>query len=279
MSKMILNVAVFGAFFLVVLVLGFFLWQTLFSFDRHGRSDGNGEIAQSELQPGHEKAAGSGTPPHVPNPTEEAIAEYTKWLAIFTLFLVLATVGLFISGERNVEVAGRAAEAAKESAEATKKSVELSDRTAERQLRAYVAIQNGGVLLATVDNAPGFQIKVEIKNSGITPGYRFTTWMKEPKILDIDALPFGEPLPVDERNGSSIIGPGASVWIERFDKFGEGDLEAILNRKKGIFIWGGADYVDAFGKPRHFIFRDMITGQQTGGVWALKPHKVGYDAN
>jgi hypothetical protein len=138
MSKMIANIAVFGAFSLMVLVLGFFLWQTLFGSEKNSYTNSKSEITDNDHQPRKENSLGDRTVPRSPNSTEKAIAEYTKWLAIFTLFLVLATVGLFISGERNVDAAKSSANAARDSAIAAQNAVELAGKTAERQLRAYV---------------------------------------------------------------------------------------------------------------------------------------------
>lgn len=102
---MAINLAIFGAFVIIVAVLGFFLWQTLFASEENGNGHKEPEPTYSEQRSGGEHALRSSPTPSRSNRTEEAIAEYTKWLAIFTLFLVLATIALFVSGERNVRVA------------------------------------------------------------------------------------------------------------------------------------------------------------------------------
>src|SRR4051812_33056956 len=93
---MIWNVAIFGAFLIVVAVLGLFFWQTLFASEVNSDRQEQTAVAQDQQQDGAEKPLGSGASPGDHNPTEQAIASYTKWLAVFTAFLVLATVALFI---------------------------------------------------------------------------------------------------------------------------------------------------------------------------------------
>lgn len=156
--------------------------------------------------------------------------------------------------------------------------------SSERQLRAYVVIASGGITLVNLrEGGLGIQIHIILKNSGKTPGYRFSTWYQRPEILDPDANPFTDSTPLEKRNGSSIIGPGADVnlsWTLVSTPELRSDIES---GKKRIFVWGGADFVDAFGENRFFIFRDInglgpsfaLAGHQL----ALTPHKLGYDAN
>src|ERR1700733_1965537 len=118
MLKMAVNIAVFGAFVLIVAVLGFFLWQTLFATEEYSNGQLKTEPAYSEQQSGGNNPSGTSSSPSSTKSTDEAIADYTKWLAIFTMFLVLATIGLFISGERSVQVARLNALAAKNAANA-----------------------------------------------------------------------------------------------------------------------------------------------------------------
>jgi len=114
MLKSITNIAVYGAFLLVFGFLAYLLWQSLFGTKEIEDQTNKPETAQSEQQRANEQAGGAR--PRGLNPTEEVIAEYTKWLAVFTALLVLATIALFVSGERNVEVANRGAKAAQQSA-------------------------------------------------------------------------------------------------------------------------------------------------------------------
>lgn len=241
--------------------MGVFLWQTLFGAESH---------------------VAHGTVPTHTNSAEEAVAEYTRWLAFFTAALVFATFALFVSGERNVEVAGRSADAARESAVAAKKAVELSDRTAQLQLRAYVTLVAGKIQVVNVtQGGRAIQITIELKNSGQTPGYQFTTWIKPPQILDKDAVPFGPATPIGERTGVSIIGPGSNVAMTWILAATEDELADLLAEKKKLFVWGGADYTDIFKEKRFFTFR-AANAPFTAGLdypVAVQPHKAGYEAN
>jgi hypothetical protein len=74
-------------------------------------------------------------------------------VAAFTLALFFATWLLWFGGERH----------------------------SERELRAYVAIAGGNIRVANItQGGQGFQIVIELKNSGQTPGYDFTTWICRP---------------------------------------------------------------------------------------------------
>jgi hypothetical protein len=187
------------------------------------------------------------------------VAIATVFLSAFTVILALATIFLW---------------------SATRNLVRGAEKTAERQLRAYVALEGGSIAHATVENGAGFHVTVRLKNFGLTPAYSFTTWIMPPEILAPDALPFTSSRPISERTGTSIIGPGSDAWINWYAGFGDKDLDDIRSGIRSIFIWGGADYTDAFGKRRYFIFRDRISGRENGpNCWALSPHPLGYDAN
>jgi hypothetical protein len=120
---------VYGAYIVVVCFVGFVLWQALFGPQHSEKHPAKDRAAHSEQQGRDEQFAGAVAGPKPHSPAEQAIADYTRWLAVFTALLVLATVALFVSGERNVEVAGRSADAAKEGAAAAKKSADVARET------------------------------------------------------------------------------------------------------------------------------------------------------
>lgn len=193
---------------------------------------------------------------------DKAIVAFgTGVLALFTVILAVATVFLW---------------------RATRDLVVDARDKGERQLRAYVALVGGVVVHATGDNQPGYLVQIELKNSGTTPGYDFTTWIMPPEVQDFSALPFGAPRPESERTGKSIISPNTSAWINAFYVWKSDELAAVRSRKKGLFVWGGADYRDAFGEKRRFFFRIRISGPEdtpNRAGWALKPHPLGYEAD
>lgn len=177
----------------------------------------------------------------------------------------------------------RAADAATTSSEAAKDAVNLSEITAERQLRAYVSVISGSIQLVNlIEGGLGVKVHIELKNSGQTPGYDFSTWIKKPEILLPDAKPFTEPTPFSERTGTSIIGPNTTVNIEWTIPIDVATAQDVGSGKKKLFVWGGSNFTDAFGQKRFFIFRSVSsTGIFTtaGNVLGIQPHKAGYEAN
>lgn len=175
---MVIGIVIFGAFLIIVAFLGFFLWQTLFVSEEHGDSPKKTEISQNQQQSSSENTLGTSPAPRAHNQTEEAIARYTKWLAIFTLFLVLATISLFISGERNVEVAGRSADAAKDAAYATGDAVKISRDQLSLAHPPRLRIVDIAVAPEGTKDAPGkfsagmkLQINAAIVNTGREPAF------------------------------------------------------------------------------------------------------------
>ena len=188
------------------------------------------------------------------------IHEYREEIiAVFTVILAVATWRLWI---------------------ATRNLVRGTERTAQSQLRAYVSVESGGVQHGIVDGQPGFQVHVVLKNYGVTPAYRFRTWINAPVILDTGAVPFiGPTVPLEDRP-PSILGPGSLAHMHWNAVFPMLAVQDIRSGTKAIFVWGGADYIDAFGHPRHFMFRCAMSGSEDSpNGWALKPHRIGYEAN
>jgi hypothetical protein len=191
---------------------------------------------------------------------EEIVAVGTLFIAAFTVILAFATGFLYF---------------------ATRDLVEGADKNAEKQLRAYVFVKDGAVII-TPDGG-GFVAHIIFKNFGQTPAKDFSTWLGG-GVFDANATPFPkEPKPLSERVNRSIVGPTAETPILT-DSAALGDLTAIRKKTKAIFIWGGLDYVDAFGEPRHFIIRTKMTGPERdlgNGArgWPLTPDVLGYEAN
>jgi hypothetical protein len=137
MLKTVTNITVFGTYLIVFGVFGFLLWQALFAPKQKMEGSNENQATQSEQQHTNKQALRAGTAPAAHNPTEQAIADYTQLLAIFTGLLVLATVALFVSGERNVDVAAQSARSAKDSAEAANKAADVAKSTLIASQRAW----------------------------------------------------------------------------------------------------------------------------------------------
>ena len=75
-AKMIVNVAFFCFFVLIVFVLGFFLWQTLFGSEQYRGAPG-AEAAYSEQHSARESGIRATASPERASRAEEAVADYT----------------------------------------------------------------------------------------------------------------------------------------------------------------------------------------------------------
>jgi hypothetical protein len=191
-------------------------------------------------------------------------------IAIFTLTLKRATDRLWDAGEKQLS--------------------HLSD-TAERQLRAYVTLIDEQVEL--VANETAFILDFKLRNDGNTPAYHFAAWT-EGEVSAVDADPFPDKRPVlGDKAQRSIIGPAAIARTNTSEQpLSATDLEAIRKGTHAIFVWGGAEYEDAFKNPRYFVFRVSMTGKEirVGESfedrkvvhrygWHFSPHPKGYDGN
>jgi len=89
------------------------------------------------------------------------------------MFLVLATIGLFISGERNVSVARRSADAARDSADAAKKSAEVARATLIATNRAWLSVRvslvDGQHALRFDKNGAALSVRIDLENVGNAP--------------------------------------------------------------------------------------------------------------
>jgi hypothetical protein len=252
MLKMAVNIAVFGAFVLMVAVLGFFLWQTLFATEENSKAEGQPKITYSEKQTGNENPLGTSAVPSVANPGDKAIVRYTKWLAIFTLFLVLATIGLFVSGERAVRVANRSAKAAQ-------KSAEIAERALIAGQRAFISAVLMGIAAKNVetDQVVQWNFTTTWNNAGTTP----TRDMRN----HISVKMFDGPLPNDwdfpdlwtknvtSKTPTLLTGPAkGAVQGQTVGAFTVDQIREVINGKKTLYMWGWASYNDVFpSTPRH----------------------------
>jgi flagellar basal body-associated protein FliL len=152
---------------------------------------------------------------------------------------------------------------------------EAGERHSERQLRAYITILHGSIVYgqtAAPDGTvtPGVTITVELKNSGQTPAYRLVTWLAEPKILEKNAIPWGPN--TLKASKDSILGAGVTTRLHWTMPITDADRVEINNGAKKIFVWGGADYLDAFKQKRTYTFRAANQHSSVialGGYWAL----------
>jgi hypothetical protein len=148
-----------------------------------------------------------------------------------------------------------------------------ADTTARRQLRAYVFIDGGEVILG---EQPSIGATIKLKNFGSTPGYNFKTWTNirvgasGEKIFD-GRLPWRQ---------ESIIAPSAEINAPSPRvTITEQQLAAIISGSQRIYVWGEAAYIDTFGNQWKFTFLDEAGGAlntinvqgQRINLWGLIP--------
>lgn len=105
--------------------------------------------------------------------------------------------------------------------------------SARRQVRAYIGVKNGSVTL--FNNNTTAVADIEFTNTGQSPAYEFSTWLKI-KIDAPDASPFGEELSVAERTGSSILLPGESVHCRVPLDISPGELPELGAGATSLFV-------------------------------------------
>lgn len=178
--------------------------------------------------------------------TEQALAEYTKWLMLFTGVMAIATIGLggatgllYVAGERH----------------------------SERELRAYIA----GPTSANVRNfhsSTNPTVLLSFKNSGQTPAHNVCVWTSSA----VATYPMENP---PERpkggagEGSSLgtVGPQGDFHNEIQSDIAVTAAEraAVVAGHAAFFVYGEISYQDAFGKEREATFCHFYAGGRARG--------------
>jgi hypothetical protein len=149
-------------------------------------------------------------------------------------------------------------------------------KSSERQLRAYVFGNGGGISLVAPSSGGIMQIHVDyrFKNFGQTPAYKASTWTTM-EIFEVNAPVFSQ----HTGRGNFAIGPGANFESPLGGTLNYQELADIRADKKAIFIWGEIKYVDAFGEDRHFRFYDRNGLEIPGKGWPIANSDKSYEAN
>lgn len=127
----------------------------------------------------------------------------------------------------------------------------LSAHTAERQLRAYVFLENFQFIAQghNKDLVESWRIAPIWKNSGTTPTrnmINYVNWQSFPSgepddIEFIDLPPIGQPV----EHAKLVIGPSLSITGQA-PIIGVQEMEKMKELGGRIFIWGWAEYDDVF---------------------------------
>ena len=169
-------------------------------------------------------------------------------VAFFTLGQAFLTgIGIHYL-RRTLRATDAAVAEAKSATKAAEDAVAVTKDSAERQLRAYVGVNEA---LSTWRNGPSAQI--EIKNGGQTPAYELTHWVTT-GYGPADRADF----PTQPARQSSVLGAGASINTDTAVAPGNGKVHgAIREGAYTLFVWGRIEYQDAFGVRRMTEYRLM----------------------
>jgi hypothetical protein len=196
-----------------------------------------------------------------PQGTDERIASYTGWLAVFTCALVVISGCQIYFLTRADKTARISADAAKDAAEAMRRSVTVSADTAKRQLRAYVNVATASVYDPA--DPERRKVAIEIKNFGHTPAHKNIIWVSvtvREYPLEKDTLQ--KELPGNVRSASESLPAGRTSVIEVSVPPQSGWAEARIREGTGaIYASGQITYTDVFGDDQVTKFRLCCWGE------------------
>jgi hypothetical protein len=183
------------------------------------------------------------------------VAAYTRSLSNFTKWLVVVTTAVALFGFWQVMV---------------------SRNTAKRQLRAYIGMYGESITLLQVSGQSFLEGYVSLKNFGQTPAYGHSCWVR----IDVTAAaqpPFN--LSASGLTRAIIAPDGEANLPVHWGPVSAQDMSDIRNEIKRIFVWGAAEYVDAFGHERYFRFYYWNAKETPGKGWGLIPSDKPDEAN
>jgi hypothetical protein len=203
---------------------------------------------------------------------DNIVALGTIAISIFTYTLWKSTNSLWETGEKQIRQ--MRAISLKQDIR-TRESLELASNTAERQLRAYVFIDHAS--LVDFDGVP--TVQVLIKNAGQTPAYNVVAW----NAVQLHRFPLAIELvrPDNVEITRCNSGPGMSFHLTtKLSELREAHRAAIRAGVQALYVFGRADYVDAFGRNRFLQWR-LLYGEESARRpdGSLRVHSEGNDAN
>jgi hypothetical protein len=181
--------------------------------------------------------------------TSDPVAMFTLVLALSTVGLWIATLALYVAGNRH----------------------------SERQLRAYVLVK--GAQLRKFGTAELPEAVVVIRNFGQTPAYAVDSFVgiaahNYPLTIKISA-------PEDLKTVESILAPGGEhiFRVPTLRTLAADEVGAIISGEAAIYVVGKIAYIDAFKKARitnFLLFYGGEVGVAPDGLMA--PYETGNDA-
>jgi len=188
---------------------------------------------------------------------------------VFTGWAAMAAAKAAGIAEESTRGAERALDMAAKSAAAAEKQVAISEDTARRQLRAYLTFNE------IIINFPkgDWKIQVAWRNGGQTPAYHVLAY--------VDWIELEGPLPEDFRftpqyplneDGTAAVGPGERALAVSENPFSKELIQSAIEKIRNVYVWGAADYVDAFGLPRRteIAMKVIIERTTDDGAFAMR---------
>ena len=175
-----------------------------------------------------------------------------------------------------------AAFAAGAAAVAAWRTVRTMQETGERQLRAYITIEDGAIFLNS-PAAGNVAVFIRFKNGGATPCYKVRSWHLFSRRATQN-LPFNETSAFESEG---VHGPNSFFSQTSNMPITADELQAVREARESFFVWGRVEYLGAFGERRYFSFKTTMNGTveavkvggDRGQGWGLKPIANGFDAD
>jgi hypothetical protein len=149
--------------------------------------------------------------------------------------------------------------------------VKGAEKTAERQLRAYLFPD--AIIITDIESYP--EVTVTIKNSGQTPAQEHSIWatmgVASFPNCDSPTRPNGPP-----NSSMGPLAPGATThfFIVPQPRITAHDLQEIREGRAAIYLTGGIEYRDAFGKSRYTNFCYVRAADDSSRQFADGPMSV-----
>ncbi len=240
MLKTVTNIAVFGAFVIVVGFLGIVLWQSLFGSEEIEEQGHKPQAAQTEQQRPNEQAPGTSASPRAHNPTENA---------------------------------------AKESADVARDAVRLAGKTAERQLRAYIYIFPVTIVTLTPRTPIMVALSMKNYGVTPTRKGRvkFGFAVMPSNAANDYTVSEADMIVSDQAIGVPSTGSGDAVPLRLADKDAKAltqeQFENIRDRRYVAVVKGTFIYEDIFGIERHTWFCYAFDWERITKYTQLSPDK------
>lgn len=186
-------------------------------------------------------------------------------IAVFTWRLWYSTDKLWREAQENRSLTALSVNAAGVSANAASRLAKAT----ERQLRAYIGVHTGVVILQDEMKAQPFVVLPDCINDGQTPAYEMSYNAR------VDILPyplpddFGFPMKPEQAavTSTAVVGPHKPYQLgAKLDRFCDADeLNRIgYGKSERLYIYGTVRYKDAFGEQRWTNFSQSYQWRSDG---------------